>query len=107
MTQNRQKLTQWLALNPNGFDSKTYEQIAKESDTNVPAVQRELPRLIAARDGIKPSDAKKRRHIAFKQRINRKRVYELYDAGEQVQDIAYELDCSEDAVRKILKKRDA
>ena len=105
MTPNKVKLQRWLDMNPNGFDTKTMSEIAKESDTNVSAVESTLPELIARRDGIMPSEVKKRRAYATRRHVNKERVYELHDEGKSTDDIAFIMECTTKTVRNILNNR--
>ena len=106
-TVNQHKLSRWLDANPDAFNTMTMERIAQESGTSKSAVNRFLPKLVAARDGILPSEVMERRQISTRRRINRRKVYALQDEGKQVGDIAYLLECTDDAIRKILRAREA
>ena len=59
-TVNQHKLSRWLDANPDAFNIMTMERIAQESGTSKSAVNRFLPKLVAARDGILPSEVMER-----------------------------------------------
>lgn len=55
MSEYEKKLESWLAENPEGYYTLPMKEIADAADITVVAAQRILPRMIAKREGILPS----------------------------------------------------
>lgn len=99
-----QKLSEWLANNPEGYYSLPMEQIAKDAGVGLGAANRILPVLIAKRDNVLPSVVKERRFITTQRRIDRNKLWELHKQGITATDIAFILGCSEGSVRDIIRR---
>lgn len=104
MKTSEEKLLDWLNANPEGYYELPMKDIASASGTSIAAVSQILPRLIAEREGIMPTDVKQKRFSNTQGRIDRKRLWELVDKGLDVADIASLLKCSEGSVREIIRK---
>lgn len=104
MASSEQKLRDWLANNPEGYYELPMKEIADQSNTSIAAVSQILPRLIAKREGILPSQVKQRRFSNTQNRIDRKKLWEMVDQGVDIADIAFLLECNEGSVREIIRK---
>ena len=104
MTDKEQRLSDWLRANPDGYYNLPMKQIAEESGTSIGIANRILPRLIAKRDKIMPSEVKQRRFIKTQCRIDREKLWQMHTEGMPVTDIAFLLDCHEGSVRDIIRK---
>ena len=104
MTDKEQRLSDWLRANPDGYYNLPMKQIADESGTGIGPANRILPRLIAKRDNVMPSEVKERRFIKTQSRIDREKLWKMHAKGIPVTDIAFLLDCHEGSVRDIIRK---
>ena len=111
MTTN-EKLRAWVDANPSGYLRMTLRQIGAEVGVSPSSVGRELPKIIADRDGIMPSDVVAKRETLGYKRTPRKLspediadIHSYSDDGWSVKDIAYILNHNENTVRKYLAER--
>lgn len=104
MASSEQKLRDWLTKNPEGYYELPMKEIADQSNTSIAAVSQILPRLIAKREGVLPSEVKQRRFSKTQNRIDRDKLWKMVDQGMDVADIAFLLECNEGSVREIIRK---
>ena len=98
---NREKLEQWVDQNPGAWKSTPVKDIMEKADVPKTAVYTYLPRIIAEREGIKPSEVLPKRREAKALRHNKidvDRLIVLYGEGTSVQDIAIQLGCHKNSV---------
>ena len=108
----KEKLSVWVNANPNGYLNKTLREIGAEAGVSASSVGRELPKIIAQRDGIMPSKVvAKREALGYKRSPRQLSAEDILQiekyAGEDfsVKDIAYILNRGENTVRKYLAER--
>ena len=105
----KEKLSIWVNANPNGYLNKTLREIGAEAGVSASSVGRELPKIIAQRDGIMPSEVVARREALGYKRTPRQlsaedilQIQKYAGEGFSVKDIAYIMECSEQTVRKYI-----
>ena len=98
---SREKLQQWVDQNPAEWRFMPVKDIMEATGVSRPAVYKYLPLIVADREGIMPSEVlvKRREAGASRDRVDSKRIIELYESGMSRADIAVELGCHANTVQ--------
>ncbi len=104
MNGHERKLQNWLEKHPEGYYNLPMKDIAEAANTTISAAHRILPKLIAKRDNMLPSEVKQKRFANTQGRIDREKLWSMHQSGMSVADIAFLLDCNEGSVREIIRK---
>ena len=108
----RDKLDKWLENNPEGWLTESDQSIAQQAEVAAGSVARHLHMLVAKREGIMPSEARKRRQESrpisrrTKTDLNQIRKVIEDNPGIPVCDLAYLADCPERTIERLLKGMD-
>lgn len=108
----RDKLNEWLENNPDGWLTESEQSIAQQAKIAAGSVARHLYILVAKREGIMPSEARRQRQearpVARRTKVDmneiRKIIAENPDAP--VCDLAYLANCPERTIERVLKTMD-
>ena len=107
----RGTLAQWLDTNPNAWLTESYVSIARQTGMSAGSVNRHLLEIIAEREGILPSDVKKKRQEAGhvhqrRSKTDPDKIREVIkdNPGAAVRDWAYLVGCHPTVIEKFLKE---
>ena len=106
----RAKIEAWVSEKPDGYLSKTLEQMAEEVGVSKVSIWRYLPEIIAERDGCLPSEViAKRVSAGFYRGMGHKlnqdeieKIKKYANKGIPVRDIAYLLKRCPETIKKYL-----
>ena len=105
----RDKLDKWLEDNPEGWLTESDQSIAEQAKVAAGSVARHLHMIVAKREGIMPSEARKRRQEARptsrRTKVDLDEIRKVIEANPDtpVCDLAYLADCPERTVERLLK----
>jgi len=111
MQSPKEKISEWLENNPDGWLTQSFTSISKELDgVSSTSVDRYLPELVADRDGILPSQVmQKRREAGFifpgKSNIDIQKIREIIENNPDAptRDLVYLAKCSPNTIQKVRK----
>lgn len=105
----RDKLNEWLDTNPEGWLTESDQSIAQQAGVAAGSVARHLHMLVAKRENIMPSEARKQRQEA--RPISRRTTVDLNKVRRIIAenpdappcDLAFIADCPESTIERLLK----
>ncbi len=107
----KEKVTEWLENNPDGWLTKSFSSIGKEIGVSAASVDRYLPELVADRDNILPSEVmQKRQESGYtyqrKPKIDIEKVREIIknNPDAPIRDLVYLAKCSTRVIKRVQKE---
>lgn len=107
--QVKDKLAQWLENNPDGWLFESDQSIAKQAGVSPGSVARHLSMLVAKKDGIMPSEVRKRRQdtrpFSGRTKVDLNNIRKIIEENPNTPtiDLAFMADCSEQTIERLLE----
>lgn len=109
MSRVRDRMEKWLEDNPEGWLTESDQSIAEQAKVAAGSVARHLHMIVAKREGIMPSEARKRRQEARptsrRTKVDLDEIRKVIKANPNtpICDLAYLADCPERTIERLLK----